>query len=112
MTVRDRLILNGCREEDVLAEIFKGIYPRRLRWWWRICMFCSSVRSTPEIEFVRGLAHANSLREVSDLHWDYRHALSSEKTLFMKPNRGRVRSYFKKMTRTAKSNSVSQTELS
>jgi hypothetical protein len=97
MTVREKLIAKGCKESQVIEEIFKNIYPHRLRVWWGICRFCSRAKTTPEIAFAQGLAEATSLQDLSDLHWDYRHALPSEKTFLMKPSRKRVRSYFKQM---------------
>ncbi|MCF7688777.1 MAG: hypothetical protein K9M98_07640 [Cephaloticoccus sp.] len=111
MTVRERLILNGCKDSDVVAEIIKNIYPRHLWLWWCVCMFCSRDKTTPEIEFVKGLADAMTLQEVNELRWDYRLAIRTEKTLFMKPNRKRVRSYFKKMTKADINNSATSTDL-
>lgn len=105
LSLREILIRQGCDESEVTKEIFRNIYPRRLRWWWKFCMFCSRQKCTPETEFINGLANASSQHEVDDLHYGYRNSLRSERTFLMKPNRQRVRTYFKEMMRSVRNHS-------
>ena len=97
MTVREKLSAAGVANDEVLAVIFRNIYPLPSRIWWWLRIRFSFDPFTAEREFLNDLGDARSITDIDVASQDYRFQSSERKAWFMKPSRRRAKDYFRRV---------------
>ena len=94
MTVREKLVTEGIGNDEVLAVIFRNVYPLPSRIWWWVRIRLSFDPFTAEREFLNDVGNARCLSDIDVASQDYRFQSPERKTWFMKPSRRRAKRYF------------------
>jgi len=101
MTVREKLSAEGIGKDEVLAVIFRNVYPLPARLWWWLRVKLSFDPFTAEREFLNDLGDARTITDIDIASHDYRFQSPERKAWFMKPSRRRAKDYFRRVFGTS-----------